>query len=92
LKGTGSMDELAVWLLPGTEALLLACLEADFERGLALAARIAANPFQRCTSNARFQDFLANENRALDGLYQLADWTNGVAYLILPINDLSLGL
>ncbi|MCP4531358.1 MAG: hypothetical protein GY831_09025, partial [Delftia sp.] len=79
-------DELSIWPLPGTARLLQACLETDLERGLCLAARIAANPFQRWAVQRALSDLLANRPDPLGGLYDLARQSALDGYLLTPVN------
>ncbi len=77
-------DELTVWPLPRTARLLQSCLDQDFSRGLRLALRVAASPFQRCAVQRALSDLLAERPDALSVVYHLAHIPMLSEYLVPP--------
>jgi AAA+ ATPase superfamily predicted ATPase len=77
-------DEYNIWAMRGTNLLLRACFEADLEQGFQLAARIAANPFQRWAVQRTLSDFLNEQPAPLSTIYGVAHSPILKEYLNIP--------
>jgi AAA+ ATPase superfamily predicted ATPase len=77
-------DELTLWPLPGTAPLLWTCLVEDLDRGLRLALRIAASPFQRCAVQSALSDIMTGQPDPLAVVYHLAHSPLLDEYLVPP--------
>lgn len=77
-------DELAVLPLPKASRLLRASLTKDLERGLVIAAQVAANPFQRWVVQRSLTDFIHSHPNPLLIIYRLAHHPALDEYLFFP--------
>jgi hypothetical protein len=77
-------DEYVAWPLPGTDRLLAACLEQDLDRGLGLAAQVAANPYQRWAAQRALSDFLGSQKGRLAVIYRMLHAPALGQYLAIP--------
>lgn len=78
-------DELTVWPWPWSDRWLQQQLDRDFGAGLAVAAHIAANPFQRWAVQRTLSSHLAAHPAPLTALYQIAQAPALEAYLFMPV-------
>jgi len=76
-------DSQAVLPLTGTQKLLRACLDQDFDQGLDLAMRMAVNPFQRWAVQRALADYMADHQDPLRLLYHLA-YTPDLDHYLMP--------